>query len=108
MSEASVAGRFPLKQAAINESGIATHEIVAAVSGKSIRVHSLMFTVGGPVNITWRSGANNLSGAMEFADSGGMAVSSEVGLMWTNPGEALNLVADAAVQISGIITYSER
>lgn len=106
-SEASIAGRYPVKQAVIDEATIASNEIVPAVAGKSIRVIALMFTVAGPVNLTWRSAANNLTGAMEFADSGGLTHESQDGLFWTNEGEALNLNQDAAVQVSGVLTYIE-
>ena len=107
MNESSISGRFPVKQAVINENGIATHEIVAAVADKSIRIIALMFTVAGPVNITFQSAATPLTGAMEFADSGGLTHESQDGIMWTQPGEAFNLAADAAVLISGVVTYIE-
>jgi len=108
MSDASIAGRYPLKQAVIDFATAATHEVVAAVPGKSIRVVSMFFTVGGPCNLTWQSGSTPLTGAMEFADSGGMTHESQDGIMWTTKGEALNLDSDAVVQLSGTITYFER
>lgn len=104
-SEASISGRFPVKQAIINENTIASNEIVAAVASKSIRVIAIMFTVGAAANLTWLSAANPLTGAMEFADSGGLTHESELGIFWTNPGEALNLQSDSVAQISGVLTY---
>ena len=106
-AEASISGRFPVKQAVIDESTIASNTIVAAVTDKSIRVIALMFTVGGPVNLTWESDTTPLTGAMEFADSGGLTHESQDGIFWTAPGEALVLTQDAAVQVSGVLTYAE-
>lgn len=110
MNESSIAGRYPVKQAIIDFNTIATHEVVAAVTdfkgqARSIRVIAVMFTVAGPVNLTWQSATTPLTGAMEFADSGGLTHESQDGIMWTAPGEALNLASDAAVQLSGVITY---
>lgn len=107
MTQASVSGRYPLKQAIIDESTIATNEIVAAVAGKQIRVISLMFTVAGAVNLTWEDDTADITGIMEFADSGGLTHASDSGIFWTRAGEALNLTADAAVAVGGVLTYIE-
>ncbi len=106
-NEASISGIYPVKQAIIDEIAIANNEIVAAVTGKSIRMVSMMLTVAGAVNIQWKSGAAARSGLMEFADSGGMTHSAQDGILWTAIGAALNLDQDAAIQVSGTITYIE-
>ncbi len=103
----SISGRFPVKQAIINEITIANNGIVAAVSGKSIRVISMMFTVAAAVDLQWKSGGAAITGLMEFADSGGMTHQSEAGIFWTAVGVALNLDQNAAIQVSGVITYIE-
>ncbi len=107
VNEASLSGRYPVKQAVISEVTIANNEIVAAVPGKSIRVVSLMFTVAAAVNIQWKSATIGISGLMEFADSGGLTHSAEDGIFWTTKGAALNLDQDAAIQVSGVLTYIE-
>ena len=106
-NEASISGRYPVKQAIIDEVTIANNTIIAAVAGKSIRMVSMMLTVAGAVNIQWKSGTAARSGLMEFADSGGMTHAAQDGILWTAVGAALNLDQDATVQVSGTITYIE-
>ncbi len=105
--EASIAGVYPVKQQLISVVGILTADVVAAVVGKSIRVISLTFTISAATNIRWLSAANNISGLMEFADSGGLTNSEKTGLFWTNVGEALRLDVDAAATVAGVLTYIE-
>ncbi len=105
MTDASISGKLPVKQAVISEVTIANNELVAAVPGKSIRVISLMFTVAAAVNIEFNSGTTQITGLMEFADSGGLTHENDNGIFWTIKGEALNLDQDAAIQISGVLTY---
>ncbi len=105
--EASIFGRYPVKQQVIDTTGIITEDLVAAVSSKSIRVISLLFTVNGPTNIRFLSAAANISGLIEFADSGGMTIAVKTGVFWTQVGDALRLNVDAAVLMSGVLTYIE-
>ncbi len=107
VNEASLSGRYPAKQAVISEVTIANNEIVAAVPGKSIRVVSLMYTVADAVNLQWKSATTGITGLMEFAASGGLTHASQDGIFWTTKGQALNLDQDAAIQVSGVITYIE-
>lgn len=71
-----------------------SNQIVAAVTGKKIRVVSYVLVCTAAESVTWRSGSSpNLSGAMSFAASAG--VSSHycpLGLFQTASGSALNLV----------------
>ena len=48
----------------------ATHEIIAAVTAKKIKITNLMLTVAGETNLTFQSDANPLSGDMDFGGSG--------------------------------------
>ncbi len=107
LNEASISGIYPVKQVVISEVTIANNQIVAAVPGKSIRMISLMITVAAAVNIQWKSATAARSGLMEFADSGGMTHSEKTGILWTAVGAALNLDQDAAIQVSGTLTYIE-
>lgn len=107
MPPPSVSGRFPVKQVVIDEATVAAHVLVTGVANKRIRAISLLFTVAGAVNLQWLSDATPLTGVMEFADSGGMTAASDSGLFWTGAGEDLVLDIDAAVQVSGVLTYIE-
>lgn len=89
------------------------NEVVAAVSGKRIAVLNYTAVGAGAVNATWKSGTTALSGAIPIA-AAGEGVSPSAGgnaidplyLFVTNPGEALNLVLDAAVAVGGHLTYT--
>ncbi len=108
VNEASLSGRFPVKQAVIAATGITTAEIVAAVPGKSIRVVTLMMTVAAATNLQFQDGDTTVrSGIMEFADSGGLTIASEDGIFWTAVGQALDLDIDAAATVGGVLTYLE-
>lgn len=93
---------------AISFAGAASHEIIAAVAGKKIKITNLMFTVAGEVNITLQSAATALSGALDFG-----AVSEPRGMVHalgsfpleTAAGEAFNILASTGVQVSGYVTY---
>ena len=106
-AEASISGIYPVKQQLISVTGITTVDVVAAVSSKSIRVISLTFTINAPANIRWLSAAANISGLMEFADSGGLTNSEKTGLFWTQVGDALRLNVDAVATVAGVLTYIE-
>ncbi len=86
----------------ISEATAATHEIVAAVAGKSIRVTNVLFSTASGQTAIWRSGSADISGPIAESYSTG---DNELGILATNEGEALNLVLSAAVQVSGHLVY---
>ncbi len=93
--------------AIINTAGSGDTVIVAAVTGKRIRVINYVLTAAGVVSVTFRSGTTALTGAMPLAANGGISVAGAQPGFWlqTAAGEALNLSLSAAVQVSGHITY---
>lgn len=98
------------KRAVINETTLANNEIIAAVTGKKLCIQTLVFTVGGEVNITLNSDANPMSGPMDFGGTGeprGMTVNNGNFPLKTIVGEAFNIHSSAAVQLSGYCTYYE-
>jgi hypothetical protein len=107
----SLFGRFPVKRAVVSEATIDDHEIVAAVTGKSIVLMNVVLKVANGQTLTWKSGDGGtaLSGAMVFATSDLLysATDSEQGLLQTAPGVGLFLALAAATQVSGHISYCE-
>ncbi|GAH61720.1 unnamed protein product, partial [marine sediment metagenome] len=94
--------------AAIDESTAATHEIIAAVVGKKIRIVNLMLTVAGETNITLQSDANVLSGPLDFGGTDeprGMVHHFGDAPLDTVEGEAFKITSSGAVQLSGYVTY---
>ena len=99
-----------VKKAVINVATAATHEIVAAVTGKKIQVRTIALTVGGEVNLTWLSAAVPISGAMDFGGTSeprGMCPNLGKYPLETTVSEALQLTLSAAIQVSGWVTYTE-
>lgn len=97
---------YPVKYAVINLAD--TGDIVAAVTGKKIRLVSLFFVASAAVTLTLRSTTTALSGAMAFAQNGGLMLPvNQFGWVQTAKGGALNLLMGSAVQVSGAANYIE-
>jgi hypothetical protein len=97
------------KFAKINASGLGTNNILAAVTGKKIRVLRWDLTTSGAVNAKFQSNAaTDISGLYYFAQNGGISAGfSPVGHFQTNAGETLDLNLSAAVAVGGTLTYVE-
>ncbi len=80
--------------------------VVAAVTGKKIRVVSwTMNAAGGENDITWETAAVAISGALEIANNATHTASYQGGLFETVAGEALNLSMSTATLVAGHVTY---
>jgi hypothetical protein len=82
--------------------------VVAAVTGKKIRVIALFLVAAGAVVARWESGASGtaLTGQMTFAANGGKVLPySEAGWFETAAGQLLNLELGGAVSVDGGIVY---
>lgn len=97
------------KFAQINASTSGDNTIVAAVTGKKIRVLQYVLIAAGAVNARWQSAAagSYLSGALPLAAQAGASAAFGGGLFETAAGELLNLELSAAIQVSGHLTYVE-
>jgi hypothetical protein len=85
--------------------GAETGEVAPAVVGRQIMVVSYVFVADAATTVTFKSATTAISGAMTLDANGGVAVSeSSDGLMWTEPGEALN-ITNSAGNINGHLTY---
>ena len=97
-----------IRRAKIKFSGAETSDIVAAVAGQKISVCNIALTVGGETDLTWKSAATAISGAMALGGTNeprGMTHGLGDYPLQTTAGEALNLTSGTAVQVSGYITY---
>lgn len=91
--------------------------VVNLVSGKKIRVLRYRLIPAGDVGVKWQSSTSNSTGTGTNTDLGpvesykaGGGITEEfcpVGIMETAVGEALKLNLNAAVQVSGNLTYVE-
>lgn len=97
-----------VSKAVIDFATAATHEIVAAVTGKKIKIVNIMFTVAGETNLTFKSGTTAMSGAMDFGGTDeprGMVHHFGDFPLETTSGEAFQITSSGAVQVSGYVTY---
>lgn len=98
------------KRKVIDHATSGDNEIVAAVSGKRIRVLQILLIVAGAVTVRFESSAGGtaLTGQMQLAANGGFSVDhNPAGHFQTVAGEALSMELSAAVSVDGWLTYVE-
>jgi len=101
-------GQPTTQKAKIDFATAATHEIIAAVAGKKIKVVNLMLTVAGETNLTFKSATTAISGAMDFGGTDeprGMVHHFGDHPLEMTEGEAFQITNSAAEQVSGYVTY---
>lgn len=98
-----------VKFASVDVAASGNTQIVAAVTGKNIRVLNYVLVASGGANtVTWRSAtAGPVTGGMGLAANGGVSAESQFGLFQTTAGEALQINLSAATSVDGHITYIE-
>ena len=111
-------GAIATKRAKINAVSDADggNEIIAAVTGKKICVLAVCLMAADAVNATFYSGPADtgtaISGPMPIGANGGFVnpAPADPDMHWlqAEPGEALTLKLDAAVQVSGWVAYYEK
>jgi hypothetical protein len=95
-------------KAKIDFSTIDVHTVVALVAGKKIKICNIMLTVAGETNLVFGSDANAISGAMDFGGTDeprGMVQHFGNFPLETTAGQAFKISSNAAVQVSGYVTY---
>jgi hypothetical protein len=98
------------KYAVISGASSGDNTVVAAVTGKKIRVLSFFLVAAGAVTVRFESGASGtaLTGVMSLAANGGLSCPlNELGYFETAAGVLLNLELGGVVQVSGHLTYIE-
>ena len=82
-------------------------QVVGAVSGKRIRVIAYAVIASATVNIRFRSGSTDITGAMRLVEGGGIAHAYDGGLFETAVGQALNINLSTNATVGGYIVYRE-
>lgn len=98
------------KFAAISASSSGDNTLVAAVSGKKIRVISCMLIASAAVTVRFEDGAGGtaLTGQMDLAaNAGAVMPQAELGWFEGSSNTLLNLELSSAVQVSGCLVYVE-
>jgi len=100
---------MPRKYQTIDVANSGDNLVFTPASGKKFRVLSIFLLVDGDVDITFKSGSNEISGAMPVGTRGGMV------LPFSNYGwcqgvaadEVFNINLSAAVQCGGSVLVEE-
>lgn len=98
-----------VKHAAIAAASSGSNTVIAAVTGKTIRVLALSLTGAGTVTATFKSSTtSSLTGAISLAVATSVVLPyAVVGWMDTVAGEALTVALSGATAVAGVITYIE-
>lgn len=105
-----MASRLQVKYAVIDHATSGDNTLVAAVTGKKIRVLSYVLVASGAVTVRFESGASGtaLTGQMSLAANGGISAPfNENGYFETAAGVLLNLELGGAVSVDGHLSYVE-
>ena len=96
------------RRAIINFAGAGDNTVVAGIAGSPVRVYAFVFTVNGATNITFKDGANVLSGAFVLTGNGSNMVLplSDEPVYETTLGNAFVINSTQAVQVSGTLWYT--
>lgn len=93
----------------IDDATSGNNTVVAAVTGKKIRVHSMFLITAGAVTVRWESGAGGtaLTGQMSVAANGGFVLPhNPTGWFETAAAALLNLELSGATSADGALTYT--
>lgn len=97
-----------VKRAFANPAGAGDNAVVAAVTGKKIRVLSCHVHAAGAVSVIFRSNTTAISATYALAANGGFVKPhNKHGWFQTAAGEALNLNLGGAVATGVEVTYVE-
>jgi hypothetical protein len=101
---------YQIKYAVIDAAASGDNTLVAAVTGKKIRVISVFLIAAGAVNVRFESGASGtaLTGQMNLTTNSGFTLPfNEGGWFETAISTLLNLELSGAVSVDGCISYVE-
>jgi len=98
-----------LQYAPINASSSGSNTLVSADPTRKIKVQSYVIVATGTVNVTFKSGSNNLSGALPLIANSGVACPpvkpTDGSYFQTNVNEALVINLSDTVPVTGHFSY---
>lgn len=103
------AGRLPVKYAYVDATGLGNTAVVAAVTGKKIRLLSAVVVALTAVTVHFESATTQISADNAVGATGGwtMPVNVPYGWLETVAGQALNVNLSSAVATGVTISYIE-
>jgi len=93
--------------AQINATASGDTQVVAAVSGRRIVVVAFAVIASATVNIRFRSGSTDITGAMRLVEGGGIAHAYDGGLFETAVNQPLNINLSTNATVGGYVVYRE-
>lgn len=100
-------GKYP-KFVAFSCYAVSTTAVVAAITGKRIRVHGLFMGVASAGSFALYAGGSVIAGLGFLAANGNLNLPfSPYGWCQTSHGQALNLFETAAATVTGVLIYVE-
>jgi len=104
-----IVGMVPLQWAPINATGSGDNTVIAAVTGKVLRVVHIWFNAALAVGVSFKSGNNTKVESMLMATNGFFEASGLPNgwVVQTNAGEAFVLNNSLAVNVRGGLLYVE-
>ena len=93
--------------AQINATSSGDTQVVPAVSNRRIVVVAFGVIASATVNIRFRSGTTDITGAMRLVEGGGIAHAYDGGLFQTATGQALNINLSTNATVGGYVVYRE-
>jgi len=100
-------GYSTVQYATINATTSGNTQVVGAVSGKRIRVIAYAVIASATVNIRFRSGSTDITGAMRLVEGGGIAHAYDGGLFETAVNQPLNINLSTNATVGGYVVYRE-
>lgn len=100
------AGTAALSSVKVDTAAAGDLALVAGVAGQTVRLYRIVLVASGAVNLKFKDGATDLTGAMALQANGTIILDFD-GEPWftTSVAAALNLNLSAAVQVSGRAYY---
>lgn len=98
-----------VKVAVVTASASGATQIVAAVTGKKIRVLGIAYSVNAAVNVKWQSATTDKTGLFYHGGAGhGIVMEAAQGFLFeTDSAAALNINLSGAVAVGGQLRYVE-
>jgi len=94
-----------VQYAMINATAAGDTQIVPAVTDMRIRVVAYLVTSSASIVIRFRSGTNDITGALRIPTNGNLAQAYDGGLFQTNVNQPLNINLSAAATVGGYVVY---
>ena len=110
IAKTGTAGPAQVKYAVIDAALLGNNTLVAAVTGKKLRVISMFYMASGAVTAIFQSGAGGtaLTGGLQHTAQTGMVLpDNEDGWFETAAGSLLNINLSGAVSVDGALSYIE-